>query len=99
MLKSVGANIVTALSGILLSINNFEQLSRRVVDGNVWLGHGVSKNGTALASLPIHGITPEVMPTEEAVGRAMLKEIENLAASKDGDLVIILLGGRGAQAL
>jgi 6-phosphogluconolactonase/glucosamine-6-phosphate isomerase/deaminase len=29
----------------------------------------------------------------------MLKEIEVAAAAKDGDLVIILLGGRGAQAL
>jgi 6-phosphogluconolactonase/glucosamine-6-phosphate isomerase/deaminase len=39
------------------------------------------------------------MPSEEAVGAAMLEELEAAARAKDGDLVIILLGGRGAQAL
>jgi len=39
------------------------------------------------------------MKSEEAVGRAMLAEIEAAARSKDGDLTIILLGGRGAQAM
>jgi 6-phosphogluconolactonase/glucosamine-6-phosphate isomerase/deaminase len=39
------------------------------------------------------------MENEAAVGRAMFEEIENAAASHTGDLVIVLLGGRGAQAL
>ena len=39
------------------------------------------------------------MESEEAVGRAMLAEIETAAQSKAGDLTIILLGGRGAQAM
>ena len=39
------------------------------------------------------------MPSEEAVGRAMLEEIETVANAKEGPVTIILLGGRGAQAL
>ncbi len=39
------------------------------------------------------------MPSEEAVGRAMFAEIEAVAKAKQGPLVIILLGGRGAQSL
>ena len=39
------------------------------------------------------------MKSEEAVGRAQFEEIQRTAAAKQGDLVIILLGGRGAQAL
>jgi 6-phosphogluconolactonase/glucosamine-6-phosphate isomerase/deaminase len=53
----------------------------------------------SLGCLQVKDIDYEVMPSEEAVGAAMLKEIEAAAASKEGDLVIILLGGRGAQAL
>ena len=40
-----------------------------------------------------------MQPTEEAVGLAMWAEIEAAASAKQGDLVILLLGGRGAQAL
>src|ERR1700750_562379 len=40
-----------------------------------------------------------VLPSEDAVGYAMFEELEETAKSKTGDLVIILLGGRGAQAL
>ena len=39
------------------------------------------------------------MPSEEAVGRAMLDEIVRAAAGKDGPIVMILVGGRGGQAL
>ena len=48
---------------------------------------------------PFTMIEPDVQPTEEAVGRAMWAEIETAAKAKQGDLVILLLGGRGAQAL
>ena len=41
----------------------------------------------------------EVMPSEEAVGRAMLDEIKSAVAAKDGSLVMVLVGGRGGQAL
>jgi 6-phosphogluconolactonase/glucosamine-6-phosphate isomerase/deaminase len=39
------------------------------------------------------------LESEEAVGLAMLRELEAAAASKPGDLVVVILGGRGAQAL
>jgi 6-phosphogluconolactonase/glucosamine-6-phosphate isomerase/deaminase len=52
-----------------------------------------------LAELPARDLIYEVMPSEEAVGRAMFDEITRAAAAKDGPLVIILVGGRGGQAL
>jgi len=75
-----------------------QRLSRRNVDGNVWLERGVS-DSSYLASLPVRDIAYEVLASEDAVGRAMMEEIERATAAKDGSLVMILLGGRGAQAL
>jgi 6-phosphogluconolactonase/glucosamine-6-phosphate isomerase/deaminase len=46
-----------------------------------------------------HELPYEVLETEAAVGRAQFEEIKRVAIEKEGDLVIILLGGRGAQAL
>jgi 6-phosphogluconolactonase/glucosamine-6-phosphate isomerase/deaminase len=39
------------------------------------------------------------MASEEAVGRAMLAEIVNAAEANHGSLVIVIVGGRGGQAL
>jgi len=75
-----------------------QNIQRRVVDGNIWLSHHPSETDF-LARLPVNQLTSEVLPSEEAVGRAMLDEIERAAAAKDGSIVMILLGGRGAQAL
>jgi 6-phosphogluconolactonase/glucosamine-6-phosphate isomerase/deaminase len=41
----------------------------------------------------------EVLPDEDAVGQAMFQEIAEAVNSKQGDLAIAILGGRGAQAL
>jgi 6-phosphogluconolactonase/glucosamine-6-phosphate isomerase/deaminase len=65
------------------------------VGGNVWLGRG---EGDA-ADAQVRPIIYEVLPTEDAVGRAQWEEIQLAAREKEGDLVIILLGGRGAQAM
>lgn len=65
---------------------------------NVWLAHDAAEIDY-LAKLPARDIDYDVLPSEEAVGRAMLEEIENAAATKDGSLVIVILGGRGGQAL
>jgi 6-phosphogluconolactonase/glucosamine-6-phosphate isomerase/deaminase len=67
------------------------------VGNNVWLRSA----NTAATTLPLktHELNYEVVESEEAVGRAQFEEIQRAAADKDGDLVIILLGGRGAQAL
>ncbi|HEX8142767.1 MAG TPA: hypothetical protein VF553_09235 [Pyrinomonadaceae bacterium] len=76
-----------------------QSISRRVVGNNVWLGHAASDAEKRLSGLRVGDISPDVLETEEAVGRAMFEEIERAASAREGDLVIILLGGRGAQAL
>jgi len=46
-----------------------------------------------------HSLNYEVLESEEAVGRTMLSEIEAAAQNRSGDLTIVILGGRGAQAV
>jgi 6-phosphogluconolactonase/glucosamine-6-phosphate isomerase/deaminase len=76
-----------------------QSIKRRVEGSNIWLGHSEADTETSLARMEVREIKPDVLETEEAVGRAMFEEIEQAARSKQGELVIILLGGRGAQAL
>ncbi|HKV33949.1 MAG TPA: hypothetical protein VJP89_06505 [Pyrinomonadaceae bacterium] len=71
---------------------------RRSVEGNIWLSHGPDASDY-LAKLRAHDLVYEVMPSEEAVGRAMLAEIIDAEAAKSGPLVMVLVGGRGGQAL
>jgi 6-phosphogluconolactonase/glucosamine-6-phosphate isomerase/deaminase len=75
-----------------------QNVRRRVVGGNIWLAHDVVEPDY-LAQLPVKDLEYEVMPSEEAVGRAMLDEIKSAVAAKEGSLVMILVGGRGGQAL
>lgn len=78
-----------------------EQLTRRVAGDNVWLSRASDERASldALAGLEVHDLQPEVLDSEQAVGEAMLAELEQVAREKEGDVVILLLGGRGAQAL
>jgi 6-phosphogluconolactonase/glucosamine-6-phosphate isomerase/deaminase len=76
-----------------------QNIRRRVAGGNVWLSRADSGAAEESASLPAREIDYEVLASEEAVGRAMLEDLEEYARAKQGDLVIILLGGRGAQAM
>ena len=76
-----------------------QNLRRRVVGSNIWLGHAEAGTQNALAEAAVYKIEPDVQLTEEAVRLAMWGEIEAAANGKQGDLVILLLGGRGAQAL
>ena len=73
-------------------------LIRRPFKENIWFARDnpTRERDSSLAS---YDIKPEVLPSELAVGQAMLDELDNLARSKDGDIVISLLGGRGAQAM
>ena len=75
-----------------------QSVRRREVGGNIWLSHDPAESGF-LATLPVKELDYEVMPSEEAVGRAMLDEIRSAVAAKDGSIVMILVGGRGGQAL
>jgi 6-phosphogluconolactonase/glucosamine-6-phosphate isomerase/deaminase len=77
---------------------------RRAVGENVWLERaaprGVPADESAkLARLPVFDLHPDVLESEDAVGLAMLRELEAAAAAKPGDLVVVILGGRGAQGL
>ena len=81
-----------------MSATSKQTIGRRSAAGNVWLGHAVADH-EYLAKLPVNDIKFEVQQSEEAVGRAMFDEIVDAAAAKDGALVIVILGGRGGQAL
>jgi 6-phosphogluconolactonase/glucosamine-6-phosphate isomerase/deaminase len=73
-------------------------IRRRAIAGNIWLSHDPGEPGY-FAGLPVHDLPYEVMPSEEAVGQAMLEEIVNAARTKHGSVVIVIVGGRGGQAL
>ena len=71
----------------------------RAVGENLWLARGGADARGELARAKVHEIKPEIIETEELVGRAMLEELEAASQAKHGDLTIALLGGRGAQAM
>jgi 6-phosphogluconolactonase/glucosamine-6-phosphate isomerase/deaminase len=73
-------------------------IRRRSAGENVWLSHGAAETGQ-LAALTVRDIPYEVLPSEEAVGRAMLMEIEQAAQAKSGSVAVVIVGGRGGQAL
>ena len=73
-----------------------DNYSRRAEGKNVWLGRRAGGGGVSASA---RRIEYEVLPTEEAVGLAQWEEIRRAALEKEGDLVILLLGGRGAQAM
>lgn len=65
----------------------------------LWLRTKTARPKANLATPVANNIEPEILQSEEQVGRAQLDEIQRAADAKSGDLVIILLGGRGAQAM
>ncbi len=81
-----------------MSATSKQTIGRRSAAGNIWLSHDVADH-EYLAKLSGHDIRCEVLPSEEAVGRAMFDEIVDAAAGKEGPLVVVILGGRGGQAL
>ncbi|RXM44694.1 hypothetical protein [Flavobacterium sp. YO12] len=77
-----------------MNISN-SQFTRYEENNNVWLSQ---KSGEEF-NFNDYGIVPTVLGSEAEVGQAMLKELYDTAASKEGDINIALLGGRGAQEL
>ncbi len=71
-------------------------INRRVRENNVWLEFPGPETVSADIARPFEYT---VLETEEAVGEAMLRELEDHARQKSGDIVMVLLGGRGAQAM
>jgi len=74
-------------------------LTRHTVGPNVWLARPGEDAATLLRRFAPRALRPDVLETEDAVGRAMLDELEAAGRATTGDIVIALLGGRGAQAL
>ncbi len=81
-----------------MSATSKQTVRRRSVEGNIWLSHDPGASDY-LAKLPARDLVYEVLPSEEAVGRAMLAELIDAEAAKSGSLVMILVGGRGGQTL
>ena len=81
-----------------MSATSRQNIQRRSAAGNIWLSH-TTANADYLADLRVRDLVYEVLPSEEAVGRTMLKEIANASTKKDGPLVMVIVGGRGGQAL
>ena len=84
-----------------MSATSKQTIRRRSVGTNIWLSHdaiGIAATDY-LTRLPVRDLPYEVLSSEEAVGRAMLAEIIDAEAAKSGSLVMVLVGGRGGQAL
>jgi 6-phosphogluconolactonase/glucosamine-6-phosphate isomerase/deaminase len=77
---------------------NKQKMVRRRAGDNIWLDNSdlSQENPLKIAS---RQIVPDVLASEEAVGRALFDELKAAAEVKTGDITIILLGGRGAQAM
>jgi len=71
-------------------------INRRQQGSNVWLEQA---SAAPLSLAPVGEFRFNVQENEKAVGRAMFDELARYADEKMGDIVIVLLGGRGAQAM
>lgn len=71
-------------------------VNRRVRENNIWLEYSGAGRITADTAKPFQYT---VLDTEEAVGLAMFRELSDYGARVDRDIVMVLLGGRGAQAM
>ncbi|MFI1771525.1 hypothetical protein [Thalassobellus citreus] len=74
---------------------NNSQFTKYEDNNNIWL----SQKNNQEFNLTDYGVTPTILESEAQVGQAMLNELYSTAASKEGDINIALLGGRGAQEL
>lgn len=74
-------------------------------NANVWFSLEPGAQSSPPAEGSARPIEPVVLPDEQAVGQAMLSELESMAANRaaadgpDSPVRIALLGGRGAQEL
>jgi 6-phosphogluconolactonase/glucosamine-6-phosphate isomerase/deaminase len=73
-----------------------KNITPRRAGGNTWLE---SASAPELPTSSIGEYRYAVLDSEQAVGQAMFDELARYAAEKEGDVVIVLLGGRGGQAM
>ena len=77
-----------------------KNINRREIESNIWLAIDDSRLSDNFTKTPILSYNYEVLESEEAIGQAMLEELKEAVHAKNGgDLVMLLLGGRGAQAM
>ena len=79
-----------------MKVSAKKNYNRRVSGGNAWLE---SADGETNFAPNRSAFKYEVLETEKAVGQAMFEELVAYTKEKSGDIVLILLGGRGAQAM
>ena len=71
-------------------------IHKRMLDDHIWLGR---PGRPPVSSSNNDEYIYTVLENEDAVGQAMFDELISYAKEKAGDIVIVLLGGRGAQAM
>lgn len=71
-------------------------INRRFRENNIWLDYPGAGLITADPAKPFEYT---VLDSEAAVGEAMFRDLTDYAAGTDRDIVLVLLGGRGAQAM
>lgn len=77
-----------------------KNINRREAGNNVWLGKDDSRVQKIFSTPDVAEYKFEILESEEAVGQAMFEELQIAVQEKNGeDLVMLLLGGRGAQAM
>lgn len=69
---------------------------RREAGDRIWLR---STSGHAAFSPSDRRFSFDILQAEEEVGQAMFNELVDYAKQKTGDITVVLLGGRGAQAM
>lgn len=79
-----------------MAVANLQKLIRRTIGQNIWLG---TDDENIFSRFKPHPLQYEVLADEDAVAEEMFAELQNAALNKDGGIVFVLLGGRGAQAL
>lgn len=73
---------------------------REFGSGNVWLAVDGTQLQDDFTNTSTKAYKYEVLESEEAIGQAMFEELKaEIYAKNGGELVMLLLGGRGAQAM
>ncbi|HEX3144187.1 MAG TPA: hypothetical protein VHQ64_09455 [Pyrinomonadaceae bacterium] len=75
------------------------EIEHSVVGDNVWLHDRATDAEQELMACAPHALNYEVLESEEAVGQAMFAELASAAEATSSDLTVVILGGRGGQAL
>ena len=75
------------------------EIEQSVVGDNVWLHDRNTDAGQELMSVVPQALNYEVLDSEDAVGQAMFAELSEAVAHKRDQLTVVILGGRGGQAL